>query len=133
MGLQKARQDWVAKQQQRAGSRGLPRLDRATPQAPRPLWTPRPWHIVPVWSCEHKQKKHSIWVLGNVAFIEGKFKDEIPRTRDRSETAVPPQGGGAGDRGCRTEPQGFVITIWPFDISQAIRLHNCLQFYFGTI
>ena len=77
MGLQKARQDW-AKQQQRAGSRGLPRLDRATPPVPRPLWTPRPWHIVPVWSCGHKQKKHSILVLGNVAFIKGKLKDEIP-------------------------------------------------------
>ena len=31
MGLQKARQDWAAKQQQRAGSRGLPTLDRETP------------------------------------------------------------------------------------------------------
>ena len=70
------------------------------PQAPRPLWTPRACRIAPVWSCEHKEKKHSILVLGNVAFIRGKLTDEILRTQDRPKTAVQPQGGDVlGDRG----------------------------------
>ena len=101
---------WVCKKPDKTGrlnsSKGLavggcPPWTERHPWAPRPLWTPRPWRIVPVWSCEHKQKKHSILVLGNVAFIKGKFKDEIPRTPDRSEAAVRPQGGGA--RGRRTQ------------------------------
>ena len=103
-GAWRAKSHGLAKSQTRLSgwlaAGGCPTWTERHPQAPRPLWTPRACRIAPVWSCEHKEKKHSILVLGNVAFIRGKLKDEILRTQDRPKTAVQPQGGDVlGDRG----------------------------------